>query len=182
MWFRRTMKDLGSPVHAKRWFEWCSTLRRQARIGMVYRGGTPVAGGVLLECRSTITVPWASALREYNHLSPNMLLYWGFLEHACTAGFKLFDLGRSTPDEGTYRFKQQWGARPEPLFWLLALGQAGRARCRIEKRRPKAGGKGLVETAPGHGRHAGADREEVHFSVTRIGSDSGSDSGSGLDM
>jgi len=122
--FRRTMKDLGSPVHAKRWFECVlDAYGRQARIGMVYRGGTPVAGGVLLECRSTITVPWASALREYNHLSPNMLLYWGFLEHACTGGFKLFDLGRSTPDEGTYRFKQQWGARPEPLFWYSPLGR-----------------------------------------------------------
>jgi serine/alanine adding enzyme len=46
-----------------------------------------------------------------------MLLYWTMLEYACNNGYKYFDFGRSTPDEGTYRFKQQWGAQSEPLHW-----------------------------------------------------------------
>jgi hypothetical protein len=28
-----------------------------------------------------------------------------------------FDFGRSTYDEGTYKFKRQWGAEPVPLAW-----------------------------------------------------------------
>ena len=32
-------------------------------------------------------------------------------------GKKVFDFGRSTPEEGTYRFKKQWGAEPEQLCW-----------------------------------------------------------------
>jgi serine/alanine adding enzyme len=46
-----------------------------------------------------------------------MLLYWAMLEYACEQGYKKFDFGRSTVDEGTYRFKEQWGAKPVPLYW-----------------------------------------------------------------
>jgi hypothetical protein len=46
-----------------------------------------------------------------------MLLYWSMLEHACRNGYQTFDFGRSTVDEGTYRFKEQWGAKPAPLYW-----------------------------------------------------------------
>ena len=46
-----------------------------------------------------------------------MLLYWTMLEYACDNGYRYFDFGRSTPDEGTYKFKEQWGAKPTPLHW-----------------------------------------------------------------
>ena len=46
-----------------------------------------------------------------------MLLYWSLIEYACDGEFKYFDFGRSTPDEGTYKFKEQWGAKPASLYW-----------------------------------------------------------------
>jgi hypothetical protein len=46
-----------------------------------------------------------------------MLLYLRMLEFACDNGYRVFDFGRSSPGEGTYRFKEQWGAVPAPLFW-----------------------------------------------------------------
>ena len=46
-----------------------------------------------------------------------MLLYWETLRAACLDGFSRFDFGRSSRDSGTYRFKRQWGAEEEPLFW-----------------------------------------------------------------
>jgi hypothetical protein len=30
---------------------------------------------------------------------------------------KVFDFGRSTFEEGTYKFKKQWGAEPQLLRW-----------------------------------------------------------------
>jgi len=123
--FRLNMRNLGSPVHARNWIE--SVIRffhEDAHVGVVYWGGTAVAAGIILACRDTISIPWASALSEYSRSSPNMLLYWGFLSYACNNGFRRFDFGRSTPDEGTYRFKEQWGARPVPLYWYGA-GNAG---------------------------------------------------------
>ena len=46
-----------------------------------------------------------------------MLLYWTFLAFAADNGYGQFDFGRSTPGEGTYRFKSQWGAEPHQLYW-----------------------------------------------------------------
>jgi len=65
----------------------------------------------------TLEIPCASSLRSHNATSPNMMLYAAVLRHACEEGYQRFDFGRSTPGEGTYRFKEQWGARPEPLVY-----------------------------------------------------------------
>jgi CelD/BcsL family acetyltransferase involved in cellulose biosynthesis len=45
------------------------------------------------------------------------MLYWSLLQHVCDLGCTEFDFGRSTYDEGTYKFKRQWGAEPVPLAW-----------------------------------------------------------------
>ena len=126
--FARNMRELGSPVHAKTWIgAVLEVFGDRARAGIVYKEQTPVAGGIILKSGGTVSIPWASALSEYKKSSPNMLLYWGFLEHAADAGAEQFDFGRSTPDEGTYRFKAQWGAKPEPLFWY-STRKTGAAR------------------------------------------------------
>ena len=39
------------------------------------------------------------------------------LQFAAERGFGRFDFGRSTPGEGTYHFKRQWGAEPRELVW-----------------------------------------------------------------
>ena len=46
-----------------------------------------------------------------------MLLYWQFLKFATANRYPVFDFGRSTPGEGTFRFKKQWGAIPQFLHW-----------------------------------------------------------------
>ncbi|MAA58663.1 MAG: PEP-CTERM system-associated, FemAB-related protein [Alcanivorax sp.] len=118
------MHQLGSPVHSRLWFD--SVLdcyAGRARLGLVEFEGKIVGGAIILLCGNTVTVPWASTLPEYNKLAPNMLLYWGLLSIAAEGGFKQFDFGRSTVDEGTYRFKKQWGACPVPLQWQVMRDQ-----------------------------------------------------------
>ena len=116
--FTINMRDLGSPVHSKKWFEHLTSYYDQkARVGVVYKDHIPVASGIILLHNDTVSIPWASSLRSYNRLSPNMLLYWSFLEYAADNGFRRFDFGRSSLGSGTYRFKKQWGAEPHPLFW-----------------------------------------------------------------
>src|SRR5207245_9031035 len=57
-----------------------------------------------------------SALFPYTTLFRS-LLYWETLKAACADGVGRFDFGRSSRNSGTYRFKVQWGAREEPLYW-----------------------------------------------------------------
>lgn len=123
--FCRNMRDLGSPVHSRQWIEAVlSAFGSKSRVAVVYKGHIPVGAGIILAGANMIVIPWASTLREYNSLSPNMLLYWTFLEYAADNGFAYFDFGRSTPGEGTYLFKKQWGAEPVALAWYkLKAGQ-----------------------------------------------------------
>jgi FemAB-related protein (PEP-CTERM system-associated) len=116
--FSENMRDLGSPVHAKKWVEEViKQFEDRAHLGLVYFEGKAIGAGLILQVGNTVSIPWASTLREYNRLNPNMLLYWGFLQRSADSGCGVFDFGRSTPGEGTYRFKAQWGATPKELPW-----------------------------------------------------------------
>jgi FemAB-related protein (PEP-CTERM system-associated) len=120
--FAENMRDLGTPVYSRRLFACVlAQFPTQARICVVSHGGRPVAGGVTLTMNETVLVPWASSLKAYRHLCPNMLLYWSMLEAAIEGGARVFDFGRSSPDAGTLQFKLQWGATPTPQSWEYLL-------------------------------------------------------------
>ena len=121
--FVRNMRDLGSPVHSRHWIRAVvQCYDQQARIVVVYTPeGQPAAAAVMLLHPAVVSNPWASSLRSYKQLNPNMLLYWAMLSFAADNGFPCFDFGRSTPGGGTYKFKQQWGAREIPLQWMDLL-------------------------------------------------------------
>ena len=123
--FTVNMRDLGTPVYSRAFFERVlAEFPGAARVHVVRKGDVPVAAGITFAWRDTIEVPWASSLRAYRALCPNNLLYWAIIEHAVTSGFKTLDFGRSTPNEGTYEFKRQWGAVPSQLYWEYALVSA----------------------------------------------------------
>ena len=116
--FAQNMRDLGSPVHAISFFQAIlHTFGERASVVLVRKDTQAIGGLFALSYKHALIVPWASSLREYFSLCPNMLLYWETLRMACLNGFRLFDFGRSSRDGGTYRFKRQWGAIEEPLFW-----------------------------------------------------------------
>jgi FemAB-related protein (PEP-CTERM system-associated) len=112
------MRDLGTPFHGRRFFERILTaLSDRARLVTVWLGETPIAAALVLWHRDRLEVPWASSLRRFNPLCANVLLYWEMLKFGIEGGFRSFDFGRSTPNEGTFLFKQQWGAVPQQLYW-----------------------------------------------------------------
>ena len=120
--FARNMRDLGTPVYARRFFE--IILRAfpdRVRIVVVRLKGEAVAAGLTYRTGSTVEVPWASSIREFNPLCPNHLLYWHVIESGIADGCTRLDFGRSTPNEGTFHFKAQWGAAPVPLCWEYVL-------------------------------------------------------------
>lgn len=127
--FSSNMRDLGSPVHSKKWFEEIiDQFGEYARVGLVYCQGKIIAAGIILRVGNSISIPWSSTLRTHNKFSPNMLLYWKFLEYAADNGCLIFDFGRSTLNENTYRFKAQWGALAKELPWRFVYLQ-GSPKC-----------------------------------------------------
>ncbi len=112
------MHRLGSPVHSLQWFKSVAEhYRGKYQIVLVKKQHQVIAVGFILYSASKVSIPWASTLIEFNKLAPNMMVYWALLKFSCELGCKQFDFGRSTFGEGTYKFKQQWGAIPVALNW-----------------------------------------------------------------
>jgi serine/alanine adding enzyme len=133
--FAVRMRELGSPVHARRFL--ASVLEHfgtRARVLLVRQDLRVIGGLIAIAFKDRLTVPWASCLKEHFSLCPNMLLYWTALRQASLAGFRRFEFGRSTRDSGTHRFKQQWGAEEEPLFWYSIPAASSLARLQPDRR------------------------------------------------
>lgn len=117
--FARNMRDLGTPVLPRRLFdELARVFPREVVFCAVYFKDQPVAGGCGFVWGEEFELTWASSLREHSQRAPNMLLYWGLMQHMIERGLGVFNFGRCTPDSGTHRFKLQWGGETVPLPWL----------------------------------------------------------------
>lgn len=112
------MRDLGSPAHHKSWFiNVIKFYGHNALVSVVYHEDKAIGAGIVLFNSDIACIPWASTKQSYNRLAPNMLLYWSVLAATADKKVTMFDFGRSTFNEGTYKFKKQWGATPLKLNW-----------------------------------------------------------------
>lgn len=116
--FARNMRDLGTPVYSRHFFEEIfHAFPEDVHICRVRHGKTTVAASFLTGHKGRLEAVWSSARYDYLPLRPNMFLYWSILGFAAERGFRLFDFGRSTIGSGTHRFKKQWGSQDVPLYW-----------------------------------------------------------------
>jgi len=98
--FARNMRDLGTPVLPRAFFEGIlQVLPEQVTFGAVYAGERPVAGGCGFVLRDEFELTWASSLREFNRSAPNMLLYWSLMQRAIEQGLGTFNFGRYITQE-----------------------------------------------------------------------------------
>lgn len=118
--FCEVMRDLGTPVYPRRFFE---TLLRAVpeacTLVSVRIAGQPMGAAWLAQHRDTLEIPWAATTAAAKPKAVNMLMYHEALKLAIQRGLSRFDFGRSTVDSGPYRFKRQWGAEPVQLHWAL---------------------------------------------------------------
>lgn len=118
--FARHMRDLGTPVLPRLWFERIAEqLSEHVVFAAVYWRARPVAVGCGFVWGEEFEMTWASALREHNRRKPNMLLYWSFMEEMIRRGIRVLNFGRSSPGSGSHAFKLQWGGHDVPLPWAV---------------------------------------------------------------
>lgn len=116
--FAEHMRDLGTPAQPLGFFrEIAERLGDDAWFAVAWHEGKPIAAGAGLRWDAEFEITWASALRAYNRLSPNMAVYWALIERAAADGLTRFNFGRCTPGSATHKFKLQWGAVDEALWW-----------------------------------------------------------------
>jgi serine/alanine adding enzyme len=124
--FARNMRDLGTPVCGMHFFaQILENFAKDATIIVVRHKAKAVAAAFLYGFRHKLEIPWAASDRRFARLAPNMMLYGEALRYACEQGYRVFDFGRSTIGSSTYRFKEQWGAKPVQLNWYYWLPNGG---------------------------------------------------------
>jgi FemAB-related protein (PEP-CTERM system-associated) len=116
--FSVNMRDLGTPVYPRRFFQsLAERFPQQTQLVVGYLDSKAVAAAFLTTHHDMVEIPWASSLKTHKTTNINMWMYWQILAWSCQHNFKFFDFGRCTKGEGTYRFKKQWGAIEQPLHW-----------------------------------------------------------------
>lgn len=123
--FHAHMRDLGSPAHARRFYESIvEELGDRSEFVVVRDGGDLAAGALLFWINGTAMNLHTVALKNYNPRCPNYLIYWTMIEASCARGCKWFDMGRSQSDSPNFKFKLNWGSRPVPLHYNYYLRTA----------------------------------------------------------
>jgi FemAB-related protein (PEP-CTERM system-associated) len=116
--FAHAMRDLGTPVLPKRFFEMIARkLSGHVMFAVAEFEGKTLAAGCGFFWQGEFEITWAGALREFTSLGPNMLLYWTMMEECIRRGAHTFNFGRCSPGSGTHRFKQEWGTEDNALHW-----------------------------------------------------------------
>jgi len=120
--FAKNMRDLGTPVYPRRWFEnFFRLLPNETRILTVWDQAQPVAAGFVTSFRDTLELPWSASLPNSRKKYSAVLLYWSLQEWALENGYRRVDFGRCTPGSGTHEFKRHWGCHEKPLHWYYWL-------------------------------------------------------------
>lgn len=126
--FANHMRDLGTPVMPRRFFQAVAEqFGDDALFAVAYHANKPIACGAGFTWGSDsdreFEITWASSLREYNRISPNMLVYWELMKQIADNGVSTFNFGRCTPGGNTHKFKTQWGTTDQPLWWYERRAQ-----------------------------------------------------------
>ncbi len=116
--FSAHMHALGTPVMPRRLFAALpEAFGDDVWFGVGYLGDVPIACGAGFRWGDEFEMTWASSLSAYNRISANMGVYWAFMRRAIGLGLRVFNFGRCSPGSGTHRFKSQWTAVDEALYW-----------------------------------------------------------------
>jgi hypothetical protein len=117
----KSWRELGTPIHGRAFFaNILDVFGDDASVLVVEAGGQPAAAAIVLRLDGTLFHPYAAACEPWRRESVGNALYWHLCVYGIETGCRLFDLGRSRRDQGTFAYKVSWGASPVPLryVWL----------------------------------------------------------------
>lgn len=120
--YSRNLRDLGTPVITRRFFEAAvAAFPQQVRVYRALRNGKTLAAKVVVADADTCHFVWSASLREELCHAPVHAMNWKAIEDACEAGCRRIDLGRSTAESSHHDFKKYWGGESRTLPWAYQL-------------------------------------------------------------
>jgi FemAB-related protein (PEP-CTERM system-associated) len=123
--YAESVRNLGTPVFSKRYFEILKEVFGDAcELLSIEHEGRVVAGVMNFYFRDEVLPYYGGGIEQARDLKANDFMYWEVMRRAVERGAKVFDYGRSKEGTGSYRFKTHWGFEPEPLPYEYELVKA----------------------------------------------------------
>lgn len=125
--YGESVRNLGSPVFPRRWFDGLSaTFPGAADATVVHDGDRAVAGVVSFHWRDQVLPYYGGGVPAARDCHAYDFMYWDVMRRAAARGARWFDFGRSKEGTGAYSFKKNWGFPATPLAYRFHLkpGQA----------------------------------------------------------
>ena len=118
--YSRNLHNLGSPSYSKNFFYLLfeNLNENQIKIFIILHDSKPIGSSLCLSYNSFCEVILASTLKDYNQLSPNMMMYWEMIANSIESKKTIFSFGRSDLNSSQLRFKKQWGVNLVPIMYL----------------------------------------------------------------
>ena len=120
-----SVRNLGTPVLPKRWFETVKRVFGDAvEVMTIVHEGEPVSSVLSYYFRDEVLPYYGGGGAHARSLKANDFMYYSLMNHAASRGARVFDYGRSKKGSGSYSFKKNWGFEPEPLCYEYKLIRA----------------------------------------------------------
>ena len=79
---------------------------------LVEKEGKTIASLILFKFKERVSADFAASDETFKDLSPNHLLFWEAIKSAYGEGYKIFDFGRTSPNNDSLMdFKRHWGTK-----------------------------------------------------------------------
>ena len=124
--YAESVRDLGSPVFPRRWFEGLvATFPGAVEATVVHDGDTAVSGVLSFRWRDQVLPYYGGGVPAARKCHAYDFMYWDVMRRAVAAGAAWFDFGRSKEGTGAYAYKKNWGFTPAPLAYRFMLEDGG---------------------------------------------------------
>ncbi len=118
----RTLRDLGTPFHGKRFFKTLTKyMKENTLFSEVLLNGKVVASGIVIRFKDSIITPYIGNLKEFRNSGSNYCQYWGIIQYCLKNSIKRFEFGRSPKNTTHVRFKEKWGTSRIQVYYNYYL-------------------------------------------------------------
>ncbi len=123
--YAESVRNLGTPVFPRRWFEQLLTEFEDADVVTVLDDGRPIAAVLNFYWRGEVLPYYGGGTAAARGRYGNDFMYWEVMRRAAERGCTGFDFGRSKSGTGAFAFKKNWGFEPQPLPYRYRLAPGG---------------------------------------------------------
>jgi len=120
--YARSVRDLGSPIYPKRYFELLlDVFSKNCDIHTVYKADQPLTTVLNFYFKDTVLPYYGGGITDARIHSAFPYMYWELMRMSAQRGYRRFDFGRSLKGSGAFSFKKNFGFKPQPLNYQYQL-------------------------------------------------------------